>query len=372
MKKNYSIIEWNISFLLIFFIFLHKIGIAHDNTKIEIDYVKASKNSKKYYQVPQNTIIWAKFQDEAPTYFYNGPLRGHGYFEAFENYFINLIRKQGKEVYVDYITKSKFMFYAINSNYEVCSNSIFYYNVYKKLINEDIKNNLKAYDRFRVRSLTFGIRSAIGKLGILSDKKKYIEQYKFPSTDIYSIKKILDDENLKTTMINGTNNAISDYIFKDPIVGDMLKKEYMKRIYLFVASDSIQSTLMLNGRRMDWVDLTYDDGYYLKQLKIPNDKITLLPFAQIHPSTLKKDDNLVSHFVCYGKNIAKIKKVMKIINDNMKNIRTNYSFWETVLKQFAKDAQIQYESPERFFGTRETFKFKKDVDSGYFDYPYLD
>lgn len=43
----------------------------------DIDYTKANVNAKKYFQVPKKTIIWGKMQADEPSFFSDGPHKGH-------------------------------------------------------------------------------------------------------------------------------------------------------------------------------------------------------------------------------------------------------------------------------------------------------
>lgn len=86
-----------------------------------------------------------------------------------------------------------------------------------------------------------------------------------------------------------------------------------------------------------------------------------------HPDLLNKNDIILAHFRCFGKNLALLKKVIKIVNERIKLIRTNKVFWEQVSRKFSKDFGIENDSLIEFDFMKEHFLNKKDLDNGFFD-----
>lgn len=331
----------------------------------EVDFIKANKNQEKFYAVPTNYLIFHKIQAIEPIYFSDGAARGYGWVEPLDNSFIYSIRSTGIKIYVDYFTHAKNRFYLNTPGYEICSLGKATKQKYdarnKKLL--DLK--FKEHSKYTILSIPSRISPPIGLLGILPEKISAIEKYKFPGTNVYNIKSIVDDPDLYTAQIQDMMvTEIARYIYDQDA---FIKKQYKKRVYEFVASNAHQLTLMLRAKRMHYVDLTIFRDFYAKKFNIKNDKIVFVDIAHVHPNSFTDNDLLLSYHYCTGKNLSKLKKVMSIINEQTKNLRTNNNFWHKVLAQWAKKHEVPYQSPSEFYGLSENFKRKAQIDQGFFD-----
>lgn len=52
------------------------LSILYSLSNIELDYVKANKNIKQYYQVPMGELIYSKYQALGPLLIWEGPFKG--------------------------------------------------------------------------------------------------------------------------------------------------------------------------------------------------------------------------------------------------------------------------------------------------------
>lgn len=355
--------------MLIKLVILTLLSISRVNSitdEIIPDYTKANINKKKfYYQIPQDELILNKAQAMEPRDMFEGPLKGRGYGEPFTNHIILKLRQAGIDVYTDYFTNAKGGFYRKNIKYEKCSIRSKKFSSYKSIVLDYKKRNTQN-GKFFVISIPHGLKSPIGLLGINPSKIPQVEKYKFAGTNIYNLKDILNDKELKTIHVTETGSAISEIIYANQN-NRILLPQFKYRVYEFVASNAIQIPLMLRGKRMDWVDLSIYSDYYIKKLNITKDKIALLSYSTIQPSKITNDNYMIDYFECYGKNLAKLEKVINIINIETKQLRTNLSFWTKVLTNFANDFGIPYVSPLEFHDTSELFKLKTAIDRGDFD-----
>lgn len=350
-----------------FFLVFNAFSLSQEE-EIEINYTKANINRKKFYQVPQDELIFTKFQSNEPNQIFEGPLKGHGFEEPFFNFIIQQIRQAGINVYVDYFTAAKTQFYKFNDKYEVCSSPQTTFREYKERLLMDKANNYKHGNKFRMNAIPRALFRPTGTFAILTPKLPLIQNYKFPGTNIYNIQSILDDEKLKTIQITQTGTRISDLIYTDNNFKDKIHLKYKYRIYEFVSSNAIQEILMLQGKRMDWLEITDTEHFYPHQLKISKEKITFgLEFAKKNPALLTIDDHFLGYFSCTGKDLSKIKKIMQIINASVKKARTNKNFWSKVLKNYAKDFNLPHLEINNFYFTKDLFKYKKEIDRGDFD-----
>lgn len=291
--------------------------------------------------------------------------------EPLINILINSTRKSGISTYVDYFTTAKFAFYNAQDGYENCSPTYGHWTLYKN-IQERLKKhnyqNMANPNKFTVVSIPFAFSPAIGKFAINAKRINDIEKYKYKGTQIYNLKAILDDETLKTIQIQDQSSAIWRYVYpknwqaESPII-----KEYRKRVYRFVSSESIQVTLMLRGNRMDWTDMTLTNDFHLKILGIGEDTIKYLDFSHVPPIQNTEDFMQMSLMRCVGTDLNKLQIIIKTINHQIRKYRTNKVFWSQVLMNFSKDFNLPLESVEDFYHTKEAFIRKKQIDQGYFD-----
>lgn len=354
--------------LLLSFFFVFKVLATTTTTTIndpiiEIDYTKANKNHPEYEQVPQKTLLWHKYQAQEPLFFPTRPLKGRGSMEPLSNEIILSLRKHGIETYVNYYTSAKAMFYSITPNYEVCtwrmSEKKNYQNIAAEL-------KLKGDEGKKVNAtIPFLFLPSLGRFMVLNTKLNDIKKYLYSgSKDVYNFKDLILDENLKTVIIVGAGSVMSSYVRgKNQILLPQLKK----RVYEFVPSEAIQLTLMLNGKRMDWVDMTFYGDYDAKKLGL-SQKMSLLNYTNnIDPSQLSRENDKVMFYLCLGDNSAKINKIINIANESIKKLRTNKAFWTSVLRQFAIDTKSDYIAPEDYYYTKLAMKYKTDIDAGLYD-----
>lgn len=348
--------------IFIFLVLIFKI-YAQD---IQIDYTKANINRKQYDQIPNDELIFAKYQATEPLFFPDGALKGRGYNEPIVNEYILASRGKGISTFVDYFTTAKSYFYQ-EHNYQICVSPVREFRIYKKIFQENKKNNYTFLNKKRLISIPDTFFPGLGKMAISKSKIGLISKHFYKNSKIINIKSLLDDERLKTIQIVGDGSGIRRYIYNNPENPDKILPQYKYRVYEFVASNAIQLTLMLKGKRMDWVDLTTLGGdFYMKQLRFENE-MEFFSFSHIDPQFLTKDDLIVNYYSCHGNDLKKLQNQIDIINNTIKKYRTNYPFWEKVLKQYAKDVNIPYVAPEHFFDYQETFKRKKEIDRGDFD-----
>lgn len=341
-------------------------GFAQE--EIEVDYKKANKNHKKfYYQVPYDELIFNKFQAYEPAHMFEGPLKGRGWNEPIYNFLINKLREQGISVYVDYLTPAKSRFYKENILYEKCSVPISSFREYKKNLDILRKNNFLVDNKYKTISIPVELKSGIGLFAIDAKKVKHIEKYKFKGTNVYNLQSLIEDETLYTIKIKDEGSALAKYIYEDK-ERSIRKKHLKKRFYEFVASNAIQTILMLRGHRMDWAEITHQGDYFIHKLGIDKNQMEVFEFSETHPNDSTNDDLNVVFVSCVGKKLVKLKKVNSILNQEIKKIRTNHQFWSKVLKQYSIDFSLPQYTPENFFFIKEIFKRKVDVDKGVFDY----
>lgn len=353
-------------FLLILILFAN---LSIHEQKINNYLLNPIINKKQYSQVPQNELIFAKKQAVEPMYFYKGKLKGLGWVEALEKEIILDLRRSKFDVYVDYFTPAKTGFYLSKKQYILCTLTNTEINRYRRSLRP-------SNDSYILKSIPFLFFTNTPKFAILKNKIPYIEKYKYPGTQIYNIKNILDDENLKTIQVEKMTSSIFRYIYEDLYFQDrnsftkeaFLKKNYKKRIYQFVASDAFQIPLMLQGERMDWVDLLIWSDFYFKKLDISSSKISILNYSIENPKLPYEDTSFkIATIVCKGKSKIDIHNIIDRVNNIIKKYRTNLVFWTKVLKDFARDTETSYESPMEFERLMINFKLKKEIDAGKFD-----
>lgn len=351
---------------LIFFIICSLCILQIWASEIEIDYTKANKN-KEYERVPQNILVWAKYQAVEPVFMHSGPLRGHGFFEPYQNNLINSIRNSGIETYVNYFTVAKTYYYAQSNKYFICRDMNRPFSVYKKYIEDTVKNNFKLMNKYQLFSIPINLRPPLSLLAVNAAKQKLFEKHMYPSSQIINIKSLINDPNLKTIQIEGMASGIMPYIYNHPEKDRTIKAKYKSHVYEFVASDTIQMVEMLNGFRMDYFDAQFSEDFHWNMLKKKKIEIKFLQYSHKEPSSITFDDYYVNVNRCEGEDLGKLKKVIQIINDRIVKMRGNYSFWSKVLKQFSIDTKTNYQPPEIFFFTKETFINKRKIQEGFFD-----
>lgn len=344
------------------FIFLLGMNLyAHAFQKDEY-YTNANKNRKQFYQVPKNYLIFAKYQGVEPHWLYKGELRGKGNLEPLFDELILTLRKNNIDTYTDYFTPAKSTFYRTDPQFEICNISGSNFEKYKRATKMSYVSG-----KYHSNSIPHLIRPAIGFFGILSSKTSSIEKYKYPGTQVYSVKGILDDPNLYTVQVKNMSSEISSYVYENQHTD--VSPLYKRRVYEFVASDGIQVTLMLQGRRMHWVDLRQYEDYFLKKLKIGPETIAYLPYSHKNPLEFTDEDLRVSFFNCNGpmNSKNKIDKIIKILNSVIKKRRTDLDYWTKNLKAFHKADQSPYVPPSESSNLKLNFERKKEIDEGKFD-----
>lgn len=335
----------------------------------ELDYKKANTNTRKYDQVPKNTLIISKFQAVEPMWMFEQPLRGRGHVEAFQNTAINKLR-QSYEVYVDYFTVAKNVFYMNEKGYEICVISPRSIKEYKQIILDTKTNNNKHkfFNKYMTISIPLFLQPSLGTLVVVKEKANELVKHRYKNSEIINIKSLIDDEKLKTIQIKDISGPIAKHAYFTTKLGlSKMKPQYTRRIYEFVSSNAIQIALMIKNRRMDWADITPFSDYYIKKLGYSSDSLVLLEFSEVDPATLTIEDTKVHFYRCLGKDLVKLQKIVRLINETTKKYRTNLEFWAQVLKQYAIDVNIPYVSPEKFYFYRENFKLKKEIDNSLFD-----
>lgn len=90
-------------------------------------------------------------------------------------------------------------------------------------------------------------------------------------------------------------------------------------------------------------------------------------FSDTHPSKLTKEDINVDVLLCTSKDLNKLQKIMKIINDHAKNIRGNIEFWNQVLTSYSQNLNIPYVEPEKFYYIKGSFNPLWKLKEGDFD-----
>lgn len=356
-----------IALFLIFVLINYDFALGSSKETYQLDFTMANKNRRSYDQVPKGELIWIKYSAGEPIYIYEGPLRGHGWIEQLDNAFINTIRAKGIAVYVDYFTPAKEMFYRDTPGYIACGNFNRSVKFYKNLYKTAKKNQFKYKNKFEFYALPHHLWSPLGVIGIAKKKRHLFAKHLWPNTNVYNVKSILDDPNLYTTQITNTASSIREYVYLNSHTNLTIRPEYKKRVYEFVASNSVQITLMLNAGRMDYADMLFTNDFYVKQLKLPADSIEFATQSNVHPDLLSKNDVHVEFLVCNGDNLEQIKNYVRIINPIIQKLRGNNHFWKTVLKQYFIDIDQPYISPEEFYYTKEAIRYKKELDNGDFD-----
>lgn len=330
------------------------------------DYTLANKNISRYDQVPENEIIMAKHQALEPAAFFQGPMRGHGYDEPNININIMSLRNAGFKVYVDYFTHAKIQFYHLAPKYTICVSNLRSRQILKQLVEESKLTNKKKGEKKILYSYARTLRSPYGTIAVLKTNMHKFTKHLYPGTNIYNFKAILDDPDLYTVQVKDAHSGLLNYIYADKNKSN-IKLEYKKKVYEFVASNSVQLILMLKGRRMHWADNTVIGDFYIHQLKLTN-LIETIPYSHVHPDQLTIDDTQVLYTRCSGPNLSKLEKVIKIINENAKKSRLNEEFFTSVNKQYAKDFNLPYIGPKEFYHTKESFRYKEELEKGVFDF----
>lgn len=108
-------------------------------------------------------------------------------------------------------------------------------------------------------------------------KEKFFQKHMYPGSKIINIKSLIDDPNLKTIQVEGVASGIMPYIYNHP--------EKDRTI-----------------------------------------KVKFLQYSHKDPTSLTFDDYYVNVNRCEGEDLGKLKKIIQIINDNILNMRGNYSF----------------------------------------------
>lgn len=327
-----------------------------------LDYSMANKNTKGYDQVPQNELIVAKYQAAGPRYFSDFPLRGKGFIEPLINEMILKLRANKIDTYVDYFTTAKFGFYLSNPSYEICAGSTRTLLQYKNLLKQKQQG-----PRLYYYGIPYYLLPAVGVVALGQKKKHLYSKHLWPNTDVYNTKSLLNDPDLFTAQITASTSSIKEYIYLNEIDSMILRPEYKRNVYDFVASDAIQIPLMLKGKRMDWVDMSMFNDFYIKKLKIGPEEIILAPLSNSHPNSLSINNIKVVFPFCVGKNHKIMSQALKVMNDISKKRRTNLKYWTAVIKQYAKDMDIPYQDPQLFYYTKTNFEWKKELDRGDFD-----
>lgn len=283
---------------------------------------------------------------------------------------INSIRSNGIPVYVDYFTPAKRSHYVSNEGYEICYTFFQSAKLYKALKTDLIKKNYKYYDRFKIVSTPMLVLNPVATLGVLPNQLKNIDKYKFPNSEVYNLKGILDDPNLYTIQVKSMASPHHQFVYgkrSNSLREPELLKIYRKRVYEFVASNLDQVPLMLRGKRMHWTDLGPLPEYFIQKYKITPENFIQIKASAIAPQELKLDDELVYYNICVGQDFQKLQKIEKIINEKILKLRTNRLFWDQVVKDFAKNTNLKYQSLDDFSIRRETFKYEKELKAGLFD-----
>lgn len=356
---------------MVIFILLHIFSLCAYSSEITVDYIKANKNPKRYDVVPQKpTLIWGKFQAFEPQYMFEGPLRGKGWIEPFDNDFINQLRMNKIETYVDYFTTAKTSYYYGTSNkYEICNWTAEQFKLQKKLYTSTKFKKDKISGLYYVLSIPAIFLPAEGIFGVNASKLAYIEKHKYPGTNYYSIEKLINDSNLYTAHTMGIASGILQYAFSDFDKNySMIKPYYKKRVYEFVASNAEQITLMLKARRMHWVDMTYYGDYFAKKYGLTEKDIVFLKYSHEHPNNIGPEDFSISQINCTGEDLNKLINIINIINERIKKIRTNEKFWIEVMRIYSKNLNIPYKEPSDFYWIKENFNRKIEIDKGSFDF----
>lgn len=343
-----------------------KVTLAKD---IILDYTKANKKTQVYYQVPKNEFIFAKKQAHEPKFFPGTKDRGFGYDEPMLNEMINSLRDSGISIYSDYFTLAKIEFYTNHQDYSICRPSRNNYKHYEdRYINRKTKPYLgKKYFRL---SIPYKIYPPIGFLGVFRNKLPAIEKHYYSESKVINIESLINDETLKTVQVNDTGSAIVRFIYSDIYMHTGIKNEYKKRVYIFVASNADQLTYMLNANRMDYVDMTYYGDFYQKKLGFEK-KIAFVPFSffgdpKLFPKLNDKDKIMLDAIFCYGENINELNKIISVINNKIKEFRTNYNFLSKVLMDYSQRFSLPYTPPEQFYDFKVTLELKKKLDQGFF------
>lgn len=331
----------------------------------ELDYKSANINSKVYFQVPKGELLFPKTSAAAPHWFDTLPLKGLGWQEPFQNKMIEDLRKVEKFVYVDYFTVSKSRFYLQNPGYNICLGFARTYNQYK---NAKVSfHQKKMFDKNSYVTIPHIFYPFTGYIGISPKKFPLFEKHLWQKTSVYNLESLLNDPNLYTVQITGTGSMIKPFIYQHSELNNTLKAQYKKRVYDFVASDAFQLPLMLQGKRMDWVDITAQQDYYFKKLKIDPKSYILAPVSIKHPDSFIEEDFRVMYFICLNDNNKQLEKIGRTLDKTIKQYRTDLKFWDKVLKDFAKHTQTKDEKVEDFFFTQTMVKLKKKIDQGAFD-----
>lgn len=338
---------------------------------IEVDYVKGNINKRKhYYQVPTDELLFIKYQALEPLFLFERKTRGQGVFDPLINAYVLNLRDNGVTTYVDYLTPAKAVFYQNHPNYDICRPILRSFNIYKDLVKENRKHDFKHEGKFTDYSIPYNIGDKYGIFAMTTSKLKLIEKHKYPNTDIYNIKSLLDDEDFYTIQINNIGSAIVRYIYLDGEAATKRNPKYSRdRVYEFVASTAEQITLMLKGRRMDWVDISAWGDYYIQKLGIKGNTMTVLKFSHVPPAELSINDYQINAMRCTMKKKDQLEKVMKLIDIQARKIRGNKDFFTKMLQNYSKKFNVPYVAPEDFFYTKGGFDKTYDLRRGDFDLP---
>lgn len=368
---------------IIFFKFLLKSHAIDTNFD---DLVKKTfANNKKYDQVPKNVLIFARYASVEPLYFSSGPFKGHGPTEYKLNFMIQKLREQGIEVYVDYFTPAKAsIFYEKQEGYEICRPVSRFYEYYINFLNK-LKRNFNQEDgKFKIHSLPYMIESTQAMLLIRKEDLTKYEKHLFKNSYFYNIKSILDDESLKTIQITGMSSRIRDFIY-EKYDANILKKKYKFRVYDFVASDGMQIPLMLRGFRMDWVDSSISRDYNMNIVNIdslekiencknkpncnPGFTSQLMPIFALSqaPGIISNDNINLATIRCSGNNLKKLKKIMKVINTEIKRQRQDKKIIEKIHRAASLKRNVPYESLEKDPYAIDYLKNFKKLKDGEYD-----
>lgn len=104
----------------------------------------------------------------------------------------------------------------------------------------------------------------LARLAINKEKSSFVKKHFSSETKVVNIKSLLDDEKLRTIQVNNMSSGIAPYLYLDQERPESIKEKYSKRVYDFVANNAIQIPLMLNGKRMYWVDISIFGDFYIK------------------------------------------------------------------------------------------------------------
>lgn len=349
--------------MLIFFVLYFSANILSGHEAPFANIEDGNKKTKKYNQVPNDELIFEKLQAQEPAYFYSGSLRGKGHNELYANILISELKKNNIPVYVDYFTSAKAEFYDMTEKYQTCSRMTLEFKQYKQYF-----SNKRMYNKHLVIAVPHVIRSPYGKIAIHKDKINQVKKHFFKDTKIVNIKSLINDDQLKTTQLIGEYSGIAEHIYPNYLSNGTISQKFKKHVYEFVASDGIQIPLMLNGRRMDYAEMTRSNDYYINKLNFQN-TLFLYDYSSLNPNQINLDNYIVDFYMCLGTDLKKLKKVIDIFSKKAKELRTNQDFINYILKKFHNDTNTPYVPAENNPFYKEMIILKKEIDSGYFDVP---